>query len=158
MQFAPSSQTSSGPEQTQEPPGVRRPRACWSSRPPLPAAHRGQRLASGQFRRLLLLTLAAAPLYWVTEHLSREWTRPGREETLSVRHVWGPEDFDSNNGGDAAGSSRGSHGPPPSVCSEAGEGASAPCERGVSSVPDARLLRVLHSECTEQARDVVASH
>lgn len=92
MQFAPSSQTSSGPEQTQEPPGVRRPRACWSSRPPLPTAHRGQRLASGQFRRLLLLTLAAAPLY---EPLSicpesgqgQGERKPSRSDTCGGRRI-----------------------------------------------------------------------
>lgn len=106
------------------------------------APHRPPRPASGEWtvRASASPHTGRCPSVRATEHLSGEWTRPGREETLSVRHVWGPEDFDSNNSGDAAGSSRGSRGPRPSVCSEAGEGASsltpsAPCKRGVSSVP-----------------------
>lgn len=79
-------------------------------------------------RALLLLTLTAALLHWAAEHLSREWTRPGREETLRVRpcpprHMWGLEGFDSNNKCDVAGSSRGLDDPPPSVCSQSGKGA-----------------------------------
>lgn len=163
MQFAPSSQTSSGPEQTQEPPGVRRPRACWSSRPPLPTARRGQCLASAQFGRLLLLTLAAAPLYGplsicLESGRGQGERKPSRSDTCGGRRISTAITAVMPR---ALREGRAAPGRAFALRREKGRRLShlrLPANVECRRCHDARVLRVLHSECTEQARDVVASH